>query len=55
MSEEKEYYIRTLECLNCGARGTVEIPKGITIKDFALVNDCQDCGCQNALYDVETK
>lgn len=52
MAEKKQdgvYYIRT-ECRNCHDNEVMDVPKGVTIRDFLADKKCEHCGCKDKLY-----
>ena len=38
------YYIKTLQCTNCGHEEDYEIEKGTTLKEFTKRIPCKNCG-----------
>lgn len=41
---EKDYVVN-IRCRNCGNEKSVDIPKGMTIRDFSRTKKCDECGC----------
>lgn len=41
-----ETYYRHLQCLNCGQPQEVDIPKGVTVREFTGTATCTHCGCR---------
>lgn len=45
MTDDKDTYTVRLFCGNCGQNTVVEIPKGMSIKDYVREHECSTCGC----------
>lgn len=43
---KKEVYTHRAVCANCGNRGLIEIPKGVTKELCLEVLSCENCGCK---------
>lgn len=44
-NKKEETYVAHIDCYNCEATESVNIPKSITIKRYKSNRVCSDCGC----------
>ena len=56
------FYDAVVECDNCGAVLTLEIPKGTFRETFVATQECDNCGCElgeaewlDVLWDMEER
>lgn len=43
---DKETYYAALACSNCGKADDFYIGKGMSVKDYTEITECENCGCK---------
>jgi hypothetical protein len=39
-------YAVVIKCTNCSTLTAVNVPKGVTVQDYAQTRPCPNCGCK---------
>lgn len=50
-----ETYRVDLFCKNCRKKSSVEIPRGVPIKEYCKGRECKNCGCSQLTVDISNE